>query len=81
MSKYNERKISPSLSSKLLSNISYNVVKEVEVGKDYTYSILDKSELKVLNQQLVDELLSKIPLNNACIGFVKSKSYLDLLEP
>lgn len=81
MSKYNERKISPSLSSKLLSNIDYNVIKEVKIGKDYTYSILNTSDLKVLNLQLVEEVLSQIPLNNSCVGFVKNKSYLDLLEP
>ncbi|MCD9540600.1 RNA-directed DNA polymerase [Photobacterium carnosum] len=81
MSKYIERKIGPSLTSKLLSNIDRNVVSELKVGKDYTYSMLTDSHLEVINKELVENLFSHIPLNNSCVGFVKKKSYLDLLEP
>ncbi|WP_286297678.1 reverse transcriptase domain-containing protein [Vibrio apostichopi] len=81
MSKYNDIKISPSLTSKLLANIDYNVVSEIKVRKDFTYSIMNNSNLDVLNRELVSSLFSKIPLNNSCVGFVKNKSYLDLLEP
>ncbi len=81
MSKYNHIKISPSLNSKLLANVERNVVNEIRVGKDYTYSIMTGSSLDVLNRELVTGFFSQIPLNNSCVGFVKNKSYLDLLEP
>ncbi|MFZ3421466.1 reverse transcriptase domain-containing protein [Vibrio harveyi] len=81
MSKYSDIKISPSLNSKLLANVDRNVVSEIKVGKDYTYSIMAGSNLDVLNRELASDFFSKIPLNNSRVGFVKNKSYLDLLEP
>ncbi|MEZ8852263.1 reverse transcriptase domain-containing protein [Vibrio cyclitrophicus] len=81
MSKYNERKIGPSLISKLLADVDHNVISEAKVGKDFTYSMLTNSDLEVLNKELVSDFFSKIPLSNSCVGFVKNKSYLDLLEP
>lgn len=81
MSKYSEIKISPSLNSKLLANVDHKVVNEIKVGKDYTYSMMTGSNLDVLNRELVADFFSQIPLNNSCVGFVKNKSYLDLLEP
>jgi hypothetical protein len=74
-------RLSSEMREQLLVAVDYSVVSEVKMGKDFIYPIDKEASLFSLNKKLVENVLSHIPLNNSCVGFVKGKSYFDFLEP
>lgn len=60
----------------------YNTFEIVVNGKKREITSVDKEcNLYVLQRNLLDGFLNKIPLPNNVCGFVKGKSYLDFLTP
>jgi RNA-directed DNA polymerase len=60
--------------------ISKEHIREHKAGKRFLYSISNKAYNNI-HLSLIENLFSKIPLNNAATAFRPNRSYLNFLEP
>lgn len=56
-------------------------VKEMNVGGDSFFEIVDGSDHSQINDRIIRVVLEKCPINSAAYGFVAGKSYFDYLKP
>lgn len=58
-------------------------IKEIKIGKKFAYShqYNNKPTHQKLSKIIFENFLSKIPLNQSAIAYVKKKSYFDFIEP
>ncbi|CAM4140816.1 reverse transcriptase family protein [Pseudoalteromonas byunsanensis] len=66
--------------TQLLNKFTPSAV-ERTVGNDIFFEIPKDSDHFLINRRIEQLILSSIPVNSSCCGFVKGKSYLDFLKP
>lgn len=65
----------------VIKKIEPSDVKEFRLGKKYFYKLLKPTLKEEVQERLITEFLSLIPISNAATAYRKNHSYLNFLEP
>jgi len=64
-----------------IAPVNPQFIDEFKIRKKYIYRFKQDHQLIKIHENLLNNFLTKIPLNDAAIAFRKGKSYLNFIEP
>lgn len=65
----------------VVTPIESKFIAEFKIKNKFYYCLINNPELQQTQSKIIEEILSKIELNNSAYAFISGRSYLDFFEP